>query len=431
MDDSTCSPLISEEKKSELLDLESQTVHQLMPFKVREILLVSSLYDAFIIEEEGLISEMVIGEYKDLQLSSPPRVTRVKSGKEALSQLQNKSYDLVITMSKNIGMDTFVFGEKIKRLCSETPVFLLATDTADLVKVQKKAVNEYIDASFYWTGDSKLFLALIKLLEDKVNAPYDIKNANVRVLILVEDSIRHYSMFLPLLYSEIVQQTERSISEDVNELQRLLRRRARPKIILASTYEKAMKIYDKYEKNVIGVISDVGFYRKGKKDESAGFSFVEQIRNRNPFLPVLMQSALIENEEKAKDLDVVFLHKHSSHLLQDIHQFLLDHLGFGDFVFLKPPSTISSVKNIDLSSFKKIGRASTMEEFEKMMNDLPLDSIRFHAQRNDFSNWLLARGEFTLAKILQKKSVSDFTNLSEVRAHLLQVFNETRRKRQL
>jgi len=402
-----------------------------MPFKVREILLVSSLYDAFIIEEEGLISEMVIGEYRDLQLSSPPRVTRVKSGKEALIQLQKKSYDLVITMSKNIGMDPFVFGEKIKRLCDGTPVFLLATDTADLVKIQKKALSKHIDASFYWVGDSKLFLALVKLLEDKINAPYDTKNGNVRVLILVEDSIRHYSMFLPLLYSEIVKQTERAISEDVNEVQRLLRRRARPKILLASTYEEAMHLYEIYENNVLGIISDVGFYHNGEKDTSAGFSLIKQIRKKNPFLPVLMQSALVDNQEKAEQLGVVFLYKYSSHLLQNIHQFLLDHLGFGDFVFLQPIRNKSKKDKNEASNYKELGRASSMEEFEKMIQHLPLESVRFHAQRNDFSNWLLARGEFTLAKILQNKSVSDFTSLSEVRAHLLHVFNETRRKRQL
>lgn len=416
---------------SDSLDLESKAVHRLMPFKAREILLVSSLYDAFIIEEEGLISEMVIGEYRDLQLSSPPRVTRVKSGKEALIELKNKSYDLVITMSKNIGMDPFVFGEKIKRLCAETPVFLLATDTADLVKVQKKALNAYIDASFYWAGDSKLFLALVKLLEDRINASYDVQNADVRVLILVEDSIRHYSMFLPVLYGEIVKQTERSISEDVNEFQRLLRRRARPKILLARTYEEAMGLYNAYEGNVLGIISDVGFYHNGKKEDDAGFTFIEQIRKHDPFLPVLMQSALEENKTKAEQLDAVFLYKHSPHLLQNIHHFLLDHLGFGDFVFLQPKKRESNNKDIDEYDLVELGRASTMEEFEKQIHHLPLESIRFHAKRNDFSNWLLARGEFTLAMILQKKSVSDFTSLSQVRAHLLQVFNETRRNRQL
>ncbi len=429
--ENACSTPMRQKGIAVSLDRETQTVHRLMPFKVREILLVSSLYDAFIIEEEGLISEMVIGEYRDLRLSSPPRVTRVKSGKEALKRLQEKKYDLVITMSKNIGMDPFVFGEKIKKVCAETPVFLLATDTADLVKTQKRSLDENIDASFFWGGDSKLFLAIVKLLEDRINAPYDINNANVRVIILIEDFIRHYSMFLPLLYAEIVQQTERSISEDVNELQRLLRRRARPKILLAQTYDDAIDLYKKYEKNVLGVISDVGFYRQGKKDLQAGFSLVKHIRRKNPFLPILMQSARGENKSKAEQLDVVFLHKHSPHLLQDIHQFLLDHLGFGDFVFVQPMEKKHKDGKKELVKTTEIGRASTMEEFEKKMQHIPLESIRFHAQHNDFSNWLLARGEFTLALTLQQYSISDFDTLDEVRSHLLTVFNETRRKRQL
>ena len=428
--ENACAKTARQKEIADSLDQKTQTVHRLMPFKVREILLVSSLYDAFIIEEEGLISEMVIGEYRDLRLSSPPRVTRVKSGKEALNRLQEKNYDLVITLSKNIGMDPFVFGKKIKKLCAETPVFLLATDTADLVKIQKRSLDEHIDASFFWGGDSKLFLAIVKLLEDRINASYDVMNANVRVIILVEDFIRHYSMFLPLLYAEIVKQTERSISEDVNELQRLLRRRARPKILLAQTYEEAFQLYEKYEKNVLGVISDVGFYRGGKKDVEAGFSLVERMRKNNPFLPVLLQSAQEENRAKAEQFNVVFLYKHSPYLLQNIHQFLLDHLGFGDFVFLQPLETKDKQGQISVQT-KEIGRASTMEEFEKKMQHVPLDSIRFHAQHNDFSNWLLARGEFTLATTLQQYSVSDFSTLDEVRSHLLSVFNETRRKRQL
>ncbi len=418
-----CSISIPNRKSADFLDLESQTVHSLMPFKVREILLVSSLYDAFIIEEEGLISEMVIGEYRDLQLSSPPRVTRVKSGDEALEQLSKKTYDLVITMSKNIGLDPFVFCKKVKKRCSETPVFLLATDTADLVKIQKKALDTHINVPLFWSGDSKLFLAIVKLVEDEINAPFDVKNADVRIIIIVEDSIRHYSMFLPLLYAEIVQQTERSISEDVNELQRLLRRRARPKILLARTYEESMQLYKKYEKNVLGVISDVGFYRSGKKDIHAGFSLVETIKKKNPYLPVLMQSAREENIVEAERLGAVFLHKHSPHLLQNIHQFLLDHLGFGDFVFIKPGNQSNELE--------ELARASDMEEFEKYIQDVPLESIQYHAQRNDFSNWLLARGEFTLARTLQKHSVSDFKSLSDVRNHLISAFNETRRKRQL
>ena len=192
--------------QNEEYDFALQTFHNLMPFKVREILLVSSLYDAFIVEEEGLISEMVIEEYRRLLLSSPPRVTHVTSGKEALSRVKTNKYDLVITMSKNIGTNPFEFGKKIKKECPDLPVILLATDAADLHYCQDNVNKPGIDKSFFWYGDTSLFMAIVKYVEDKINVKYDTKNANVQVIILTEDSIRDYSMLLPVIYSELVQQ---------------------------------------------------------------------------------------------------------------------------------------------------------------------------------------------------------------------------------
>ncbi|GAG71447.1 unnamed protein product [marine sediment metagenome] len=229
------------------LEFPIQVFHNLMPFKVREILLVSSLYDAFIVEEEGLISEMVIGEYRHLLLSSPPRVTHVTSGEEALSKVKTQRYDLVITMSKNIAMDPFDFGRKIKKECPTLPVIILATDTADLHFCQQRVEEEGIDKAFFWYGDTSLFMAIVKYVEDKINVKYDTVNSNVQVIILLEDSIRDYSMLLPVIYSELVQQAQRSISEDLNEMQRLLRRRARPKILLTDNYDEGIELYEKYK----------------------------------------------------------------------------------------------------------------------------------------------------------------------------------------
>jgi len=220
--------------------------HTLMPFKVREILLVSSLYDAFVIEEEGLISELIIGEYRHLLLSSPPRVARASSGYKAMSRLKERPYDLVITMSKNIGMDPYDFGKQIKELYPGLPVILLATDSSDVRLIAQKKDKSGIDKAFFWTGDSTLFLAIIKYVEDSINTSGDTLNGNVRILIMVEDSIRFYSMLLPMLYTEIVRQTQRTISEDLNEMQRLLTRRARPKILLAETFEEGMDCFYKY-----------------------------------------------------------------------------------------------------------------------------------------------------------------------------------------
>ena len=414
-------------------ELKKHTYHILMPFKIRDILIVSSLYDAFVIEEEGLISELVIGQYHHHLLSSPPRVTRVTTGEEALARVKECHYDLVITMSKNIGMDPFDFGKKIKKLNPELPVILLATDVADIDLVHNRENEEGIDKVFFWTGDSTLFLAIIKYVEDSVNVKYDTKNGNVRVIIMVEDTIHHYSMFLPIIYTELVQQTRRSLSEDLNEMQRLLRRRARPKILLAQTYEEAVHLYNKYEDYVLGVITDINFKREGKTDPEAGFKLAQQIRKKSKYLPILMQSSDPENKTKAEKTGSYFLDKNSPTLIQDFHHFVIEHLGFGDFIFLKPKK--KNKEKIRIEEFHKetveIARASNMKEFEKISQNVPLESIQFHADRNDFSNWLMGRCEFKLAMKLRPKKASDFTDLNDVRKHLITVFNESRRERQL
>lgn len=423
---------VGTKKQTEEPDLRRQIYHTLMPFKVREILMVSSLYDAFIIEEEGLLSELVTGQYHHHLLTSPPRITRVNSGEMALKKLQESRYDLIITMSKNIGMDPFEFGKKAKKNHPNLPIILLATDIADLKIVEQNEADKNIDRVFFWTGDSSLFLAIIKYVEDSINAQYDTVNGDVQVLIMVEDSIPYYSMFLPIIYTEIVQQTRRSLSEDLNEMQRLLRRRARPKILLAQNYEEGIALYEKYKDHVLGIITDINFKRKGKTDPNAGIRFIEHVRKHSKYVRVLMQSSNINNKRKADAMNAYFIYKDSPTLLQDFQHFLLKHLGFGDFVFLKPKrkKRQGATKNLNIETIE-IARASNMKEFEKIIQKVPLESIKFHADRNDFSNWLMARCEFRLANYIRPKSPSDFTNLNEVRKHLISVFNETRRERQL
>jgi len=411
-------------------EFHSQIFHTLMPLKVREILLVSSLYDAFIIEEEGLISEMVIGEYRQLHLSSPPRVTRVSSGEEALSKVKERPYDLVITMSKNIGMDPFDFGKNIKNACPDLPVVLLATDTADINLVQQKDAERGVDKAFFWNGDPSLFLAIVKYVEDSSNARYDTVNGNVQVLIMLEDSIQYYSLFLPIIYTEIVQQTQHSLSEDLNEMQRLLRRRARPKILLAETFEDGMKLYEEYKDYVLGIISDVSLKHNGKTDPDAGHKFISLIKKEASYIPIMLQSSDPENRMKAENIGAYFLDKNSPTLLQDFHHFLMKHLGFGDFVFLLPKKQDVTEDAVHIST-TEIAHASNMLEFEQSLQKVPLGSIKFHADRNDFSKWLMARGEFKLAMKLRPQKVSDFNNIDEIRKHLTKVFNETRREKQL
>jgi len=411
-------------KGENILKTNSRLFHDLMPFKVREILLVSSIYDAFIVEEEGLISELVIWEYRHLLLSSPPRVTHVKSGKEAIEKAKSNKYDLIITMSKNIGMNPFDFGKKIKKFCKNIPIMLLATDNADLHFCQQNISNEGIDKAFFWYGDSSLFLAIIKYVEDSINAPYDTENASVQIILYIEDSIRDYSYMLPIIYSEIVKQTQRSISEDLNEMQRLLRRKARPKIILAGNYEEAINLYKKYKKNILGIISDIKYSKNGKIDSNAGIDFIKFVKKTNPTIPVVLQSTNSSKRKEAEKIKSYFIDKKSHSLIIDFNNFLLKYLGFGDFIFLQK-------SNEKTNNIEEIGRASNLREFEIKLQNIPINSIRYHSNRNDFSKWLMARCEFKLAKKLRPQKVSDFKTIDEMREYLIKVFNESRREKQL
>jgi hypothetical protein len=415
----------------------SRLFYSLMKFRVQEILLVSSLYDAFIIEEEGLISELLIGQYRHNLLSSPPRVTRVNSGHMAMKKLKERKFDLVITMSRNIGTNPYTFGRKMKKIHPELPVILLATDAADVRLVARNRGTEGIDKAFFWTGDPTLFLAIIKYVEDRINAPNDTANGNVRVIVMVEDSIRYYSMFLPIFYTEIVRQTRRTLSENLNEMQRLVTQRARPKILLAETFEEGMELFDRYLDYVLGVITDVRFERNGEADPDAGYEFSREIRKRSKYIPILMQSSELGNRAKAEAAGTYFLHKNSPSLLQDFRHFLLNHLGFGDFIFCRPKKRATRRKETAPRGLEavhdktiEIARASSMQEFVQTVRTVPLESIRFHAERNHFSNWLFARCEFKSALKMRPRKVEDFTDLNEARQFLLEVFNEGRREKQ-
>jgi CheY-like chemotaxis protein len=411
-------------KGENILKTNTRLFHDLMPFKVREILLVSSIYDAFIVEEEGLISELVIWEYRHLLLSSPPRVTHVKSGKEAIIKAKSNKYDLIITMSKNIGMNPFDFGKQIKKFCKDIPIIILATDNADLHFCQQNISTEGIDKAFFWYGDASLFLAIIKYVEDYINAPYDTENASVQIILYIEDNIRDYSSMLPVIYSEIVKQTQRSISDDLNEMQRLSRRKARPKIILAENYEEGIELYNKYKKNILGIISDVKYPKNGKINTSAGIDFIRKVKKNNPTVPVVLQSTNSSKRLEAEKIGSYFIYKKSPDLMKDFNKFLLEYLGFGDFIFLE---NLKDKKN----KIKEIGRASNLREFEIKLQNIPISSIRFHSNRNDFSKWLMARCEFKLAKKLRPQKVSDFKTIDEMRKYLIKVFNDSRREKQL
>jgi len=391
--------------------------HNLMKNRVREILLVSTFYDAFIFEQDGRLSEQIIGEYRQLNLSTAPRITSVPTGEQALKKMEKRSFDLIITMMRIGNITPFELGKRIKEKNPDLPILLLLNIQADISLIkQNENKMKYIDDVFLWNGDTKLFLAMIKQAEDKRNIEYDTKNGFVRAILLIEDSIIYYSMFLPILYAEILQQTQLLISEELSDVNKRLRMRARPKVILVHNYEDAVKYLEKYREYLVGVISDVSFSNKGIIDPQAGIKIINKIKMGNYDIPIILQSSEIENEKKVKKLGAVFLHKQSKTLLHDLKQIIKKHLGYGDFIFRNRQE-------------KEIGRAKTIWEFEKKLHTVPGESLLYHGERHHFSSWLVAHGEILVARKIRPIQINDFKNTKELRKHLLDTFRIVRQSR--
>jgi len=385
--------------------------HDLMQYKVREILLVANLYDAYIIEQEGRFFEQVTGEYYQLSLSSAPRITGVSTPEEALEKLQQKHFDLVIVM---MGVDKHTpiqLSKVIKKIYHSLPIFLLLNNNSDIGLFEDGAKTiSPIDKVFVWNGDSNVFLAMVKYIEDRMNVENDINIGMVRVILLVEDSAKYYSRYLPILYSIVIEQTQQLIEEvNVDELHKLLKMRVRPKVLLASNYTEALTLFDKYRDNLLCLISDVKFEKYGKLDEKAGLSLVAYAKDQMPDLPVVLQSSETENAQNAYLLKSTFINKNSETLKQDLKSFINYYLGFGNFIYR------------DDEGRREIAVARTMKEFQNHLKHIPEKSIVYHARKNHFSHWLMARGEIQIAKKIKPLRVEDFRNPNQVRDYMLQI----------
>jgi hypothetical protein len=391
--------------------------HELMSVKIRDILLVSSPYDAFIIEEDESLASRIINEYRGLNLSLPPRITRLSSASEALELVKNKKFDMVITMPHLDEMDPFSLGVEIKKINPNLPVILLAHGVRGVYPTPENRDPSGIDNIFIWSGNSDLLLALVKNAEDRLNVERDTQKAMVRVLILVEDSPIYRSSFLPLIYKEIVKQTQEVLGEGLNEEHRLLRMRARPKILLAETYEEALELYQKYRGYLFGVMSDTRIPKDGKLKKDAGFLLLSQIRKEIPDLPLLLLSSETENREKAAQVPAAFLDKNSPNLLNELHEFFLAHLGFGDFVFRMPDGT-------------EIDRANSLRALEAKLSRIPDECLRYHAERDHFSSWIMARSEIVLASEFRGVKASEFRNANDMRQYIIAGINNLRKLRQ-
>ncbi|MBT7142700.1 MAG: pyruvate, phosphate dikinase [Bacteroidetes bacterium] len=392
--------------------------HDLMPFKVKEILLVGNLYDAYSIEKDGRFSEHVLGEYSQLNLTSLPRISGVSTIEEVLNELNSKHYDLIIFM---LGVDKkapIEMSKIIKEKYQYIPIFLLLNSNRDL-EIYQSAELPSIDKVFVWNGDSKIFFAMIKIVEDKINIENDTKIGLVRVIVLVEDSAKYYSKYLPLLYKIVLEQTRRVIDDvSTDELYKLLKLKARPKIILASNYEDAINIIRQYQDYMLCMITDVKFPKDNILDENAGLKLVKYVRENMKFIPTIIQSSEEENSKIAFELKSTFINKNSDYLLQEIKSFITHYLGFGNFIYRN-------------QNGHQIAVAKSLKEFEKKIQEIPAESLLHHAKKNHFSTWLMARGEIQVAKILNPSKVSDFDSPDDLREYLSSVIKKFRNEQNL
>ena len=392
---------------------------ELMPLKVKEVLLVATLYDSYSIVREGQFSDKIFGEYLQLNLYAAPRFTSVHTMEDVAQTLKHRDFDMIIVMA-GMDKDTPVeIAREIRNMRPKIPLLLLVNNNGDLKYFQTEVQKlDFIDRIFVWNGNSIVFLAMIKYIEDKKNVARDTQNGNVRIILLVEDSIQYYSRYLPMLFSTVMTQTQMLVKEDAkDELDKILRMRARPKVLLVSTYEDAVRILNSYKKYILCVISDVNFEKGGVADEDAGIELLKYVQKTMKYpIPLLMQSHDIANAARAKSVNADFINKNSESLSMDILNFLYRRLGFGNFVFKGQDG-------------KPLGEAENIRKFEKMYKDMPADVLLYHGPRNSFSTWLMARGEINMAEMLLPVKNEDFNTSEELRDYCLAVFKKVRFER--
>ena len=395
-----------------------KSFQRLMHFKIRDILLVASLYDNYLFEEDGRLYELIRQEFQVLNLSQPPEITHVTSASEAIDLLQGEEhFDLVITTLHIEDMNVVRFAQKVRQAGNNVPIVLLAYDNRERRELVTNYDTSIFERIFIWQGDYRLLIAIIKHIEDRRNVENDTLSVGLQSIILIEDNVSFYSSYLPLIYTEIHLQSQRLISEGLNLSHRFLRMRARPKILLCTSYEEALGYFEQYQDFILGIISDVNFRHNGVKDPEGGFTFASMVRARHEDIPILLQSSNADFAEKAKEIGVAFLQKGSPRLLHDLRTFMMDHFGFGDFIFRTPDG-------------KEVGRANNLKTLEEQLHHVPDESILFHAERNHFSNWLKARTEFWLAHRLRPRKVSDFPSVAELRGELIRSLHQYQEVRQ-
>src|ERR1035437_7612631 len=386
----------------------------LMPYKVHNILLVSSLYDSFILREDGRLNELLIDESLELNLRRVPGITHVSSCAEAVDLARSQQYHLIVTNLTVGDMNAAQLASEVKRAGLDVPVVVLGYDYREIKNfVARNPVTE-IERVFLWQGNSRILITIVKYIEDKRNVLHDTRAIGVPVLLVVEDNIRYYSSFLPVIYTEIIKQSRRGIQEGINVAHKLVRMQARPKILLSSNFEDAAQVVQEYRDYLIGLVSDVEFPWEGKLSPEAGFELARLMKALVPDVPGVFQPSRTEFRPRALAAGYSFLRKRSPTLLKDLRRILTEQFGFGDFVFRLPDAS-------------EVGRAKDLNELEEQLQTVPAESIVFHSQSNHFSHWLMARTEFALAAKLRPRKVSDFASPEHLRRDLIESINPYRR----
>jgi CheY-like chemotaxis protein len=398
------------------VEMQFEGYDNLMPFRVQSILLVSSLYDSFILREDGRLNELLISESQDLHLQQIPRITHVASCREALELAKAEPrFNLILTNLQVGDMNAAQLAREIKAAGLQVPVVVLAYDYREIKKfIARNSVTD-IDKIFLWQGTPRVLIAIVKYVEDRRNVEHDASMMGVPVVLVVEDNIRYYSSFLPLMYTELISQTRRVIQEGVNLAHKLMRMRARPKILLSSNFEESYALAVRYQEHLLGIVSDVEFPWGGVLSADAGFELARRVREWVPDLPMVLQTSRTTFRQQAYAEGYAFLRKRSPTFLRDLRKLLTQEFAFGDFVFRTADKT-------------EVARATDLNSLEECLRTVPVESIAYHGQRNHFSRWLTARTESALAQKLRPRKVSDFATVEDLRKNLIDSIAEYRRE---
>ncbi len=387
----------------------------LMTKRIYNILLVANPYDAFMLEDDGRIDEKVFNEYMNLSLRYPPRFTQVSTMEEAWQRLDKMGYDLVICMPGSDNSDAFDIAHSIKKRYPYIPLVVLTPFSHGItarMEHEDLSIFEYV---FCWLGNTDLLLSIIKLIEDKMNLAHDVKEVGVQMILVVEDSIRFYSSVLPNLYRFVLEQSKEFATEALNGHQRTLRMRGRPKIVLARTYEEAMTLYEQYQDNILGVISDASFPREGEKDPQAGARLLGEIRARDPYMPLIMESSETANRDVAHLCGASFVDKNSKKMGVDLRDAVSQNFGFGDFIFRDP------------ATMKEIARVHNLKELQNIIFTIPRESLYYHITRNHISRWLYSRAMFPVAEFLKSITCDSYEDIDAHRQIIFDAIVKYRR----